>query len=116
MVKIHRMWNKLAETKVGNDFSGATISALLKQMEDGYRVAFPIFMDQGQVIHCVALLALANDPRLRAIRQLEVAVDATHVFVFLAFPSEKEWLKQAIQIAKLFPEQPGKPELIIATK
>jgi hypothetical protein len=113
-VKLHRMLNKLAETKVGDSFIGAITSAMLEQMEDGYRLAFPIFVDPHKLIlQCVALLARANDPRLKAIRQLQISQKANHVLVFQAFASSNEWLKQATQMAKLFPEQPDKPELVI---
>ena len=61
MVKLHRMLNNLAITKVGDGFINATTSAMRKQMEDGYRLAFPAFMGHGELLRCVALLARAND-------------------------------------------------------
>jgi len=113
MIRLHRLLNKAAESKIESDLLEAMIFALLDQMEDGYRLAFPEVTGGEQVLRCVALLALASDPRLRAIRQLRVPRGATHVLIFLAFTSESEWLKQADQMAMLFPEQPNVAELIL---
>ena len=116
VVKLHRMLNALAQAEVGDDVMETMVSALMKQMEDGYRLAFPILAGSGRVLLCVALLARANDPRLKAVRQLRVSGEATHVLIFLAFASEREWVKQATQMSRLFPEQPDKPEWMIAEK
>jgi hypothetical protein len=108
------MLNKLAETEVGDGLINSMVSALMKQMEGGYRLAFPVVKGHRRILRCVALLAPASDRRLKAIRQLQVTPGATHVVVFLAFESEPQWLEQANQMTRLFPEQPGKPELVIA--
>jgi hypothetical protein len=114
-VSLHRMLNRLAMTEVGDAFINGIASALLEQMEDGYRFVVPLSIRPGgQVLRCVALLALVNDPRLRAFRQLRISPGATHVLVFQAYASEGEWLKQVNLMAKLFPEQPDKPEFILA--
>jgi hypothetical protein len=111
--KLHRLVNRLAEAKGGERFINALTSALLGQIEDGYRLTFPVLMGDDGPMRCVALLALTSDFRLKAIRQLQVPSEATHVLVFLAFASESEWLKQADAFARLFPEQPDKPELTL---
>ncbi len=114
--RLQRMLNRLAETEMADDAINALASALLEQMEDGYRLTFPIVMCHGRTLQCVALLARATDRRLRAIRELRVAPQATHVFVFHAFASEHEWLEQATQMTRLFPEQPDKPERVVGVK
>ncbi len=113
-VRLHRLLNKLAEADVGDGFINSLASAMTEQMEDGYRLTFPVVKTHGRILQCVALLAPASDRRLKAIRQLQVTPGATHVLVFLAFESEPQWLEQANQMTRLFPEQPGKPELVIA--
>jgi hypothetical protein len=115
-VRLHRLLNKLAEMQVGDGFINALASALLEQMEAGYRLTFPVVIGQGRIVQCVALLARASDRRLKAIRQLAVPAEVTHVLVFLAFASEHEWLKQASLIKRLFPEQPDKPEWVFGAK
>jgi hypothetical protein len=74
---------------------------------------FSVFAGQGRPLLCVVLLAQASDPRLRAFRSLDLSPDATHVLLFLAFSSESEWEKEARQMAKLFPEQPGGLEFVV---
>ena len=108
-VKLHRLLNRLAASSAEDAFINAMVLAMLRQMVGGYRLAFPIIESQGVMLRCVALLAQANDRRLMAIRQLRISPGATHILVFLAFASEHEWLKQAKQIARLFPAQPTNP-------
>jgi hypothetical protein len=112
-VSLHKVVNRLVESKIDNDMVEDMISRLLPQMKDGYRLAFPCFITGKQILQSVVLLALASDPRLKGIRQLQVPSDATHVLVFLAFDSNEKWLQQANKIVRLFPEQPDAPEFVI---
>ena len=113
MVKLHRFINAVVKNNIENGFINNLVTALLNEMEDGYRVVFPALQNKGRVVQCVALLALAHDPRLKSIRQLIIPSEATHVLVMMGFQSENEWLQCATQVTKMFPEQPSKHEWII---
>jgi hypothetical protein len=116
MIKLHRLVNRLAQCEVGDTLINAVASSLLGQIDDGYRLGFPMITGHGRLLQCVTVLAVATDPRLKCIRQLQVPADATHVLVFLAFTSEREWEAQAKQMAVLFPEQADKPVSVISTE
>jgi hypothetical protein len=113
MVRLYRVLNRLAQTSISDNTINALASSLLQHMEDGYRLVFPILMHNDNVLQCVALLALADDPRWETIREWKVTAGATHVLLFFAFASEDLWFKHVTHLARLFPEQPEKTEFII---
>ena len=114
MIKLHRLINRLVQEHVDDDTLNATTGTMLSQMRDGYRLGFPVFVADRRVLFGIALVTEAHDARLRAIRQLSsIDPNATHVVVILAYAEEKEWLEQASQIKRLFPEQPFETEFAV---
>jgi hypothetical protein len=112
--QVHRMINSLALAALGDGFINALMSEMGNQMQNGYRLAFPMFSgrDAG-LLRCIALLTTASEPRLRAVRDLQIVPGATHVFLLSAYDSEAEWLWHASRIATIFPEQPDAPMICI---
>ena len=104
-MNVHKMQNRAAEL-LGEETHNEILTLLAGQMQFGYRLVFPTFLIGAVKPQLsVALLARANDPRVRRINGLVLSPKADHVFVFMVFAKEAEWLRYAKQVAKVFPEQ-----------
>lgn len=105
-MKVHKMQNRSAEL-LGEETHKEILTMLASEMQSGYRLTFPIFsINEVTTLLSVALLARANDPRVRRIKGLAMPPQADHLFLFVAFTNEDEWLKYTKNLLRLFPEQP----------
>lgn len=104
-MKIYFVRNRAAE-RLGDDAYPEVLNMFTRQLENGYRVAFPVVRKFGKVTQTVALLARSDDSRLKCVKELSPSSDSTHVFCLWAFGNHGEWLRFATQIIAVFPDQP----------
>jgi hypothetical protein len=113
--KLQLVMNRLWREQTSEDQTQALMTAAMQEMQDGYRVAFPIMVAAGGVCMGVALVA-KRDWRTDLILGSEGASDATHVAILLLFSDDAEWEAEADKFVRLWPEQSNKPSRMVNAK
>lgn len=107
MMTVERILNHAAEKLESTGLLDQLLDSMGNQIED-YRLTFPTLFEKGRVVQIIALLAYRDDTRLATILRRNGIVLKTRsdlVFLCLAYHSEKEYLKQAKSIVRIYPEQ-----------